>query len=369
MTLLLFYVKKWRNMNKLFSTLVISLVFFTNFCIANSFQCFDSPSKGDTFDHQTILFSGNTNLPLAEKIANYLGTTLGSVILKKINDTEICFPKEDSIRGKNVLILQSSCSSSGQNLNDNLMELYLLVRTMKRASAASITAIIPYYGYTRQDKRLHQRAPVSTSDIALFLEVAGVDRVATLDLHGGQIQGFFRNTPVDNLYAASLFVPYFAVKDLSNVVVVSPDIEDIERAKKFAEGLETYGIPTEMAVVTKQRGAFGKVQSLTLVGNVQDADVILVDDICYTADTLIKAAQLLHEQGARRIFAIVTHPVFSNNTLEEIGNSIIEEMVIADTIPLRESAPSNIRSISVAPLLGTAIRKTPVGNSLADLFP
>lgn len=356
-------------MNKSLSALVIILVFFTNFCIANSFECFDSLSKEDNFDPQTILFSGNTNLPLAEKIANYLGTTLGSVILKKINDTEICFPKEDSIRGKNVLILQSNCSSSEQSVNDNLMELYLLVRTMKRASAASITAIIPYYGYTHQNKRLPQKAPISTADIALFLEVAGVDRVATLDLHGGKIQGFFRNIPVDNLYAASLFVPYFAVKDLCNIVVASPDVDGIEMAKKFAEGLETYGIPNEMAFINKQRSPSGRVSSLTLLGNVQDADVILVDDICDTADTLIKAAQLLQEQGARRIFAVITHPVFSDKTLEKIGNSVIEEIVIADTIPLRESVPSNIRSISVAPLLGSAIRRTPVGDNLADLFP
>ncbi|MES2199036.1 MAG: ribose-phosphate diphosphokinase [Chlamydiota bacterium] len=356
-------------MNKLYPALVIGLVFFTNFCSANSFECFDSPLKEDKFDPQTILFSGNANLPLAEKIANYLGTALGSATLRKFNDGEIHFPKEESIRGKNVLILQSSYTSSGQSINDSLLELYLLVRTMKRASAASITAIIPYYGHTRQDRKISQRAPVSTADIALFLEVAGVDRVATLDLQCGQIQGFFRNIPVDNLYAASLFVPYFAVKDLCNIVVISPNIEGVERAKKFAEGLEKYGISTDTALISKQYNLVEMTPSMVLVGNVKDSDVILVDDICDKADTLIKVAQLLKEQGAHRIFAIITHPVFSDSTLEKIGNSAIEEMVIADTVPLRETAPSNIRSISVAPLLGSAIRRTQVGESLAELFP
>ena len=356
-------------MNKLYSSLVIALTFLTNFCAADSFQCFDSPFKEDTFDLETILFSGNTNLPLAEKIANYLGTTLGSSAIKSFNDGEIHFPKEESIRGKNVLILQSGYASPGQNINDNLMELYLLVRTMKRASAASITAIIPYYGHTHQGRKALSRPPISTADIALFLEVAGVDRVATLDLQCGQIQGFFRNVPVDNLYAASLFAPYFAIKDLSNVVIVSPDAEGVERAKEFAKGLEKYGIPTDLALVSKQLTSLDRIQSISLIGHVKDADVILVADICDAADTIIKAAQLLQEQGARRIFAVITHPVFSDNTLEKIGNSAIEEMVIADTIPLSDTAPSNIRSISIAPLLGTAIRKTPVGESLAGLFP
>ncbi len=344
-------------------------MFLINFCAADSFQCFDSPFKEDTFDLQTILFSGNTNISLAEKIANHLGTTLGSSSLKSLTDGGVHFLKEESIRGKNVLILQSGYASPGQSINDNLMELYLLVRTMKKASAASITAIIPYYGHTRHDRKVFSRAPISTADIALFLEVAGVDRVATLDLHCGQIQGFFRNVPVDNLYAASLFAPHFAIKDLSNVVVVSPDNEGVERAKEFAGGLEKYGIPTDLALVSKQRSSLGQIQSMALIGNVKDADVILVADICDAADTIIKAAKLLQEQGARRIFAVITHPVFSDNTLEKIGNSVIEEMVIADTIPLSDTAPSNIRSIPIAPLLGTAIRKTPIGESLAGLFP
>lgn len=344
-------------------------IIFVNFCFANSFQCFDSPIKEEMFHSQTILFSTTDNLPLAEKIANYLGIPLGSTTLKKINDREFSLSKEEGLRGKNVLILQSSFSSSSQNINDNLIELYLLVRTMKRASAASITAVIPYYGYTRQERKNLSRAPVSNADIAFFLEVAGVDRVATLDLQCGQVQGFFRNIPVDNLYTISLFAPYFAIKDLSNIVVISPDAEGGERAKKFAEGLEEYGIPTDLAFINNQDVLSKKTQVPTVIGNVRNADVILVDDMCYSADTLIKVANLLQEQGARRIFAVVTHPMFSETTLKKIGASVIEEMVIADTIPLSSSAPSNIRSISVAPLLGTAIKRTPIGESLADLFP
>lgn len=356
-------------MNKTSLTIFTSLVFFVIFCSADSFQCFDSPFKEEKLDHQTILFSGSTNFSLAEKIANYLGTSLGSASIKKFSDGEINIQLEENVHGKNVLILQSNGSTSGESLNNNLMELYLLVRTMKRASAASITAIIPYYGYTKLDRKILPKAPISTADVALFLEVAGVDRVVTVDLHGGQIQGFFRSIPVDNLYAASLFVPYFAAKDLHNIVIVSPKAGELEKAKKFAEGFEKYGIPVDLAFVRRYRNIPEPLQSMTIIGNVEDADVILIDDICDASDTLINAAQLLKKQGARRVFAVITHPVFSDNALEKIGNSVIEEMVIADTVHLKEIIPHNISSISVAPLLGTVIRKTPVGESLADLFP
>lgn len=315
-----------------------------------------------------MLFTGNANYDLAKKVADYLNVSLGSVVINKFNDGEIQIHIEESVRGKDVILLQPSCQSETHSINDNLMELYLLTRTMKRASAASITAVIPYYGYARQDRKTTSRVPISAADIALMLEMAGIDRVITVDLHCGQIQGFFRDIPVDNLFASPLFVSYVADKSLKNVVVVSPDAGGVERAKKFSDALNKKGITTELAMISKERAKAGVVASMSLIGDVQGADAIIIDDLCDTGGTLVKAAQLLKEKGANRVFAVVTHPVFSNSALQTIKNSVIEEMIIADTIPLRGKAPDNIRVISVAPLLGEAILCIQDGKSISALF-
>ena len=213
------------------------------------------------FSENALLFSGNANLPLATKVAEYLHVPLGSATVSKFNDGEIQIQIKENVRNKDIFILQSTCPSDKQSINDNLMELYLLIRTMKRASAGNITVVIPYYGYARQDRKTTPRVPISAADVALLLELAGIDRVLTIDLHCGQIQGFFHNIPVDNLYAASVFIPYFASKELNNVVVVSPDAGGVERATKFLKQLDKKGIPAQMALISKQRASAGVVGS------------------------------------------------------------------------------------------------------------
>lgn len=354
-------------MKKSFLISMLSLLLLGN-VLHVSFITSRVHAEAAIFGDHAVLFSGNANLPLAQKVAEYLDVPLGAATVSKFNDGEIQIQIEESVRNKDVFILQSNCPCETQSINDNLMELYLLVRTMKRASAMSITAVIPYYGYARQDRKNSPRVPISAADVALMLEIAGVDRVVTIDLHCGQIQGFFHNVPVDNLYAAPIFISYFAEKELSNVVVVAPDAGGVERAKMFIENLAKVGIKADMALISKQRAKAGVVASMYLIGDVQGADVIIVDDICDTGGTLVKAAALLKVQGANRVFAAITHPVFSGSALDNIGQSVIEEMVIADTIPLRDDVPANIRCISVGPLLGEAIRRLQLGGSLSELF-
>jgi ribose-phosphate pyrophosphokinase len=323
---------------------------------------------GCCFNENAVLFSGNANLPLAENVAKYLGVNLGRIQVKKFTDGEIQIQIEQNVRNKQVFVLQPTSFSLTESVNDNMMELYLLVRALRRASAASITAVVPYYGYARQDRKTSPRVPISAADIALLLETAGIDRMVTVDLHCGQIQGFFRDIPVDNLYALNIFVPYFTKKELENVVVVSPDAGGVERAKKFAESLTKHGVPARLAVINKQRAKAEVIESMNLMGEVEDADVIIVDDLCSTAGTLVQASVLLKEKGARRVFAAVTHPVFAEVAYEKIRSSAIDEMLIADTIPLKQALPPNVKSLSVAPLLGEAIRRIYLGESVSELF-
>jgi ribose-phosphate pyrophosphokinase len=302
-----------------------------------------------------VLVSGNANSALAKEVASCLGISLGETEIKRFNDGEIQINIGESVRNKDVFIIQPTCPSLKASINDNLMELYLLIRTMKRASAASITAIVPYYGYARQDRKTKPRDSISASDVALLLEQAGVTRVVTVDLHCGQIQGFFHNVPVDSLVASTVFVPYFVEKDLQNVVVVSPDAGGVDRANKFIAALAAEGVNARLAILSKKRASAGVVDTMIVLGDVSNSDVIIVDDMCDTGGTLCKAAELLKDHGALRVFAAVTHPVFSGTALEKLGNSVIEEMIVSDTIPLKENAPSKIHCISVAPLLSQVI--------------
>lgn len=343
-------------MKKLFATFLVIVSLAQNALHASSFP------------EEAMIFSGNANHELAEKIADYLGVALGDAEIGRFNDGEIQITINTSVRNKDVFVVQSNCTTKEQSVNDNLMELFLMVRALKRSSAANITAVIPYYGYARQDRKTSGRAPISAADVAMMLESAGVDRVVTVDLHCGQIQGFFRDIPVDNLYASSLFTSYFAGKDLQNVVVVSPDAGGVERAKRFVDDLRFHGIHAEMALISKQRAKAGVIASMSLIGNVEDADAIIIDDMCDTGGTLVKAAALIKEMGARRVFATVTHPVFSNTALELIRDSVLDEMVVADTIPLRGDAPANLHRVSVSSLLAEAIRRTYYGESISALF-
>lgn len=323
---------------------------------------------GMHFKYDVLIFSGNANPELSQKVADCLHIQLGKAKVGRFNDGEIAIQIEDNVRNKDVFIIQPTCISAHQSVNDSLMELCLLIRTMKRASAASITIVIPYYGYARQDRKSKPRVPISAADVAYMLEHAGATRVVTVDLHCGQIQGFFQNIPVDNLYASLVFVPYMASKDLGKVVVVSPDAGGVDRANQFIRGLGRKGVQADLAVISKQRVQAGVVGSMHLLGDVKGADAVIIDDLCDTGGTLVKAAQLLKEEGARRVFAVVTHPVFSGQALKLIGDSVIDEMVIADTIPLRGPAPANLQIISVAPLLANAILRIHLGESIAALF-
>jgi len=315
-----------------------------------------------------IVFSGNANRLLAQEVVNYLGMPLGDASVKKFNDGEISIRINQNIRNKEVFIIQPTCSNSNQSVNDSMMELLLLVRTMKRASAETITAVIPYYGYARQDRKSAPRVPISASDVAMLLEVAGVDRIVAVDLHCGQIQGFFHNAPVDNLYASIVFVPYFVQKGLKKVVIVSPDAGGVDRAKKFQENMRRQGVDTDLAIISKQRAQAGVVESMHLIGSVDGAAAIIVDDLCDTGGTLVKAAELLKAEGATQVFAAITHPVFSGSALEKIRDSVIDEMVVTDTISLRQEPPANVKILSVAPLLGETIKRIHSGDSISELF-
>ncbi len=321
------------------------------------------------FAENALIFSGNASHELAEKIAKELGVKLGEAKVSTFNDGEVAIRVGENVRNRDVFIVQSTCPGSDRSVNDNLMELYLLVRTMKRASAASITAVIPYYGYARQDRKTQSRVPISAADVATLLETAGIDRVVAVDLHCGQIQGFFRDVPVDNLFASVEFVRHYAAKKLGDkVVVVSPDAGGVGRAKQFMLGLQRQGVESSMAVIVKQRGGAGIVAQMNLVGNVEGASVVIVDDICDTAGTLVKAAQLLKDSGAEHVYAAITHPIFSGPALDRIRESALEELTIADSIPLSENAPSNIKQISMAPLLAETIRRIQNGESISELF-
>lgn len=317
---------------------------------------------------QILLFTGNANKELAQKIADHLGISLGQATVSTFNDGEIHIQIKESVRGHDVFIVQPTCHTSTQSVNDTLMELFLLVRTMQRASAKSITVVVPYYGYARQDRKAMSRVPISAADVAMMLEDGGVDRVLTIDLHCGQIQGFFRNAPVDNLFSSPIFIDYFVKKELNNVVVVSPDAGGVDRAYKFAQQLRKHNVPAEIALISKRRASAGVIESMYLIGDVNNADAIIVDDICDTAGTLVKAAQLLKDHGAKRVFAVIPHGVFSGTALDKIRNSMICEMVIADTIPLREDAPANLTILSVSNMLADAIVRIQKGESVSALF-
>jgi ribose-phosphate pyrophosphokinase len=360
-------------MKQSISAVLFSFFIATNF--ASSAMC-ESALRAcarNSFSDNAMVFSGNATKDLAQKIADYLQVELGQAIVSKFNDGEIQIQVKETVRGKHIFIVQSTCPTATQSVNDTLMELFLLVRTMKRASAASITVVIPYYGYARQDRKAMARVPISAADVAMMLEEAGVDRVLTIDLHCGQIQGFFRNAPVDNLYSSPIFIDYFVSKGLDNVVVVSPDAGGVERANKFMQQLRKAGVPAEIALISKRRASAGVIESMDLIGNVvneygEGANAIIVDDMCDTGGTLVKAAQLLKDSGAKRVYAIMPHGIFSGNALDKIGNSVIYEMVTADTIPLRGQAPANLTCLSVSALLGDAILRIYHGDSVSALF-
>lgn len=275
----------------------------------------------------------------------------------------------ENVRGKDVYIIQPTSPP----VNEHLMELLLMVSTMRRASARRITAVIPYYGYARQDRKMTARVPISAADVARLLEAMGVDRVIAVDLHCGQIQGFFGpRVPVDNLDAGTVGVEYFGDLNLYNPVVVSPDAGGVYRAKKFRDGLnQTHRVDADLAMIIKQRRGAGQIERMDLVGSVEDSDVVIVDDMIDTAGTLCTAADELKAKGARRVFAFASHGLFSGPASSRIQKSCLEQVVVVNTVPLRGPATTNkkIHQLSVAPLLAETIRRVHNKKSVSALFP
>jgi ribose-phosphate pyrophosphokinase len=306
-----------------------------------------------------ILFSGNANRALSQEIADHLGVPLGEAEVSRFADGEILVQIFENVRGADVFVIQPTC----RPVNENLMELLVIIDALKRASAWRITAVMPYYGYGRQDRKVQPRVPITAKLVADLLTAAGVHRVLTMDLHAGQIQGFF-TTPVDHLYAAPVLLQYFQERMLGEAVVVSPDAGGVERARAFAKRLDT-----SLAFIDKRRTGPNEARVMHIVGEVEGRDVIIVDDMIDTGGTLTQAVPALLEKGAKRIFASCTHPVLSGAAVERIEGSALEEVVVTNTIPLSEGRHSKKLSVlSVAPLLGEAISRIHKDESVSRLF-
>lgn len=315
-----------------------------------------------------ILLAGNANHNLSQELAIKLHVPGNLAQVGRFNDGEISIKIAKSVRDKDVYIIQSISKSETGSVNDNLMELYLMIRTLKRASCGKITAIIPYFGYARQDRKNESRVPISASDVAMLLENSGVDRVVALDLHAGQIQGFFHNVPVDNIYGSVFMAPQFAELKLKDPVIVSPDAGGVARAKKFRDTLSMYGVKADLAIIIKQRAGAGVIESANLIGDVKGRDVIIVDDICDTGGTLVKAAEELKKFGANKVYASITHPVFSKDAIAKIEKSEFEQVYVSDSIVMPAGKYKKITQVSVANLLAMVVDHLDHGESLSELF-
>jgi ribose-phosphate pyrophosphokinase len=307
------------------------------------------------------IFSGNSNQKLALSICASLGVKLGAARVRNFSDGEIMVEIGENVRGRDVYIIQSTCAPT----NSNLMELLIMADALKRASAATITAVIPYYGYARQDRKAAPRTPITAKLVADLISTSGVDRVVTIDLHAGQIQGFF-NIPVDNLFAAPVILNYLKSRfEGQPVVMVSPDAGGTERARAFAKRLGC-----TLAVIDKRRTGPNVAEIMHLIGDVRDKVAIILDDMVDTAGTLTQGAKALKENGAKAIYACATHGVLSGPAIERINNSDIEEIVLTDTIPLgdRQEQTGKVRILSVAGLLAEAIRRIHQDESVSSLF-
>lgn len=302
------------------------------------------------------LFSGTNSRYLSDKIADYYGYNLGNCDVKKFSDGEMQIVINESVRGAYVFFIQSTFGSA-----ENILELLLMIDSARRASAGYITAVIPYFGYARQDRKDKPRVPISAKLMANILQAAGADRVMTMDLHADQIQGFF-DIPVDHLKSEAIFIPYLQDTNLDNVIFASPDVGGVKRARNFAQHFKK-----DLVICDKERRQANEVRKITVIGDVKGADVILVDDIVDTAGTLCKAADALIEKGANSVKAMCTHPVLSGTAYENIRDSQLTELITTDTIPLKQKA-SKIKVLSCAKLFARAIRNTHEYKSIAALF-
>lgn len=306
-----------------------------------------------------MLFSGSSNPSLALKVAEYLNIELGQVERKRFKNGEIYIRFNESVRGADVFIMQT-CSDP---VNDNIMELLIMLDAIKRASAGMINVVMPHYGYARQDKKSEGREPITAKLLADLLQVAGMDRLIVTDLHISTIQGFF-DVPVDHITAIPIIAKYFKEKDLSNCVVVSPDVGGVKRASIFSKQLE---LP--LAILDKRRPAHNVAEVEHIVGDVEDKDAIIFDDLIDTGGTLVEAINILLNHGAKKVYAAATHPIFSGQALELLGNSEAEEIVVADTIPIKRDYNKNkIKQLSIGNLLAKTIKKVYDCKSVSDLF-
>jgi ribose-phosphate pyrophosphokinase len=309
----------------------------------------------------TVLFTGNANPALAQEIATHLGVELGRATVGRFSDGEVTVEVQQNVRARDVFVVQPT----GQPTNENLMELFIMVDALKRASARRITAVIPYYGYARQDRRPRStRVPISAKVVANMLETVGVERVLTMDLHADQIQGFF-DIPVDNIYASPVLLSDLKSKSYRNLVVVSPDVGGVVRARALAKQLGC-----ELAIIDKRRPKAGVAEAMHVIGEIEGRNCVVMDDMIDTAGTLVTAATVLKERGATRVYAYCTHPVFSGPAIERISKSQLDEVVVTNTIPLRDEAKTckKIRQLSVAFLFAETIRRISDGESVTSLF-
>jgi ribose-phosphate pyrophosphokinase len=310
-------------------------------------------------DHLRI-FSGNSNIPLTKEICEFLDTPIGQANVRNFSDGEIQVDIDESVRGMDVFVVQSTCSPG----NTNLMELLIMIDAMRRASANRITAVLPYYGYARQDRKVSPRAPITAKLVADLITAAGAHRVLTMDLHAGQIQGFF-NIPVDHLFAAPVLLEHIRTHYKDHLVIVSPDAGGVERARAFGKRLKA-----NLAIIDKRRDSPNVAKVMNIIGEVQGLQAIILDDIVDTAGTLVEAATALASKGATRVIACCTHPVLSGPAVKRLSQSVIEELVVTNTIPLKSEAIENskIKVLSIAKILGEAIKRIHCNDSVSSLF-
>jgi ribose-phosphate pyrophosphokinase len=316
------------------------------------------------YDKRLMLFSGRANPELAARIADKIGVDLGPITLKTFTNGEVYCRYEESIRGADVFLIQPTCGNpaTGVSANDALIELLQMIDAAVGASAHRVIAVTPWYGYSRQDKKSAPREPISARLVAHMLEAAGADRVVTMDLHAGQVQGFF-SIPVDHLTSIMMLTQYFEDLGLTDLVVVAPDAGRVKLNKKFASK-----IGAELAILDKERPAQQVAEIGYVIGDVKGKTAIIVDDIIDTAGTLKAAAQTVLDEGAARVYAAATHPVLSGNAFENLASSDFEQVVVTDTIPLRAGAPDNIRVLSCADLLTDSIRRIFTDDSVSEVF-
>ena len=310
--------------------------------------------------YELKLFSGNANRPLAEEIAQHLRIRLGDVDVSRFSDGEVYVQINENVRGEDVFVIQPTCPP----VNDTLMELLVMMDALKRASARRITAVLPYYGYGRQDRKVMPRVPITAKLVADLITTAGCHRLLAVDLHAGQIQGFF-NIPVDHLFAAPpVIVDYLAKKDLQDLVLVSPDAGGVERARAIAKRLNA-----GLAIIDKRRDGPNVALFMYLIGDVKNKDVVVIDDMIDTAGTLIQAVEAVKREGARRVLACAVHGVLSGPALKRIEESPLEEVIITNSVPLTPGKVSpKVHVLSVAPLLAEAIRRIHDEESVSTLF-